>query len=69
MASPPATGTDEPLHRALGLTDDEADAIAGILGREPNGLELAMYSVMWSEHCSYKSTRCTCGACPPRPRT
>jgi phosphoribosylformylglycinamidine synthase subunit PurL len=57
MASPPATGTDEPLHRALGLTDDEADAIAGILGREPNGLELAMYSVMWSEHCSYKSTR------------
>lgn len=47
----------EPIHRALGLTDDEADQIVGILGREPNHLELAMYSVMWSEHCSYKSSR------------
>ena len=45
------------LHRALGLTDDEADQIATILGREPNPLELAMYAVMWSEHCSYKSSR------------
>lgn len=48
---------DEPLHRALGLTDSEAADIADILGREPNHLELAMYSVMWSEHCSYKSSR------------
>ncbi len=47
----------EPLHRALGLTDDEAVKIDEILGREANGLELAMYSVMWSEHCSYKSSR------------
>jgi len=47
----------EQVHRALGLTDDEADRIAEILGREPNHLELAMYSVMWSEHCSYKSSR------------
>ncbi|HEY8527389.1 MAG TPA: phosphoribosylformylglycinamidine synthase subunit PurL [Acidimicrobiales bacterium] len=47
----------EPIHRALGLTDDEASAIARILGREPNHLELAMYAVMWSEHCSYKSSR------------
>ena len=45
------------LHRALGLTDDEAAQIATILGREPNPLELAMYAVMWSEHCSYKSSR------------
>ncbi len=45
------------VHRALGLTDDEANTIASILGRHPNGLELAMYSVMWSEHCSYKSSR------------
>ncbi|MGH9103753.1 MAG: phosphoribosylformylglycinamidine synthase subunit PurL [Acidimicrobiales bacterium] len=44
-------------HRALGLTDDEAAAIAAALGREPNPLELAMYAVMWSEHCSYKSSR------------
>jgi len=47
----------EPLHRALGLTDDEARDIEGLLGRAPNHLELAMYSVMWSEHCSYKSSR------------
>ena len=44
-------------HRALGLTDDELDRIVAILGRQPNDLELAMYSVMWSEHCSYKSSR------------
>ena len=49
--------TDEPTHRALGLTDDEFDQIRARLGREPNHLELAMYSVMWSEHCSYKSSR------------
>ena len=47
----------DPIHRALGLTDDEAGAIERILGREPNHLELAMYAVMWSEHCSYKSSR------------
>src|SRR4051794_20494328 len=47
----------EPLHRALGLTDDEAAEIARILEREPNQLELAMFDVMWSEHCSYKSSR------------
>jgi len=43
--------------RALGLTDEETSAITGILGRPPNHLELAMYAVMWSEHCSYKSSR------------
>ena len=43
--------------RALGLTDEETTAIIGILGRPPNHLELAMYAVMWSEHCSYKSSR------------
>jgi phosphoribosylformylglycinamidine synthase len=45
------------LHRALGLTDDELDAIRDRLGRDPNDLELAMFSVMWSEHCSYKSSK------------
>ncbi len=49
--------TTEPLHRALGLTDDEFEKIESILGRTPNELELSMYSVMWSEHCSYKSSR------------
>jgi phosphoribosylformylglycinamidine synthase len=48
---------EQSVHRALGLTDDEAAAIEAILGRPPNHLELAMYAVMWSEHCSYKSSR------------
>src|SRR2546423_2587089 len=47
----------ETVHRTLGLTDDELDRIIAILGRRPNHLELAMYAVMWSEHCSYKSSR------------
>lgn len=52
------TAPDGPsIHQALGLTDTEAADIADILGREPNHLELAMYAVMWSEHCSYKSSR------------
>jgi phosphoribosylformylglycinamidine synthase len=46
-----------PIHIALGLTDSELADIVEILGREPNRLELSMYSVMWSEHCSYKSSR------------
>ena len=46
-----------PLHRQLGLTDDEHERIVATLGREPNRNELAMYSVMWSEHCSYKSSK------------
>src|SRR3984957_2348455 len=54
---PAAAAADEPLHRALGLTDDEFDAVGKILGRAPNHLELALYAVMWSEHCSYKSSR------------
>ncbi|MDQ3753044.1 MAG: phosphoribosylformylglycinamidine synthase subunit PurL [Actinomycetota bacterium] len=45
------------LHRELGLTDDELDGIRQILEREPTFTELAMFSVMWSEHCSYKSSR------------
>ena len=48
---------DVPLHRRLGLTDDELGAITAKLRRAPNDLELAMFSVMWSEHCSYKSSR------------
>jgi phosphoribosylformylglycinamidine synthase II len=48
---------DPALHRALGLTDEELEAIVERLGRQPNELELAMFSVMWSEHCSYKSSR------------
>jgi phosphoribosylformylglycinamidine (FGAM) synthase-like enzyme len=47
----------EPLHRALGLSDPELEDIRAVLGRDPNHLELALYAVMWSEHCSYKSSR------------
>jgi phosphoribosylformylglycinamidine synthase len=47
----------EPPHRLFGLTDEEYQRIEEILGRAPNRPELAMYSVMWSEHCSYKSSR------------
>ncbi|MGH9165610.1 MAG: phosphoribosylformylglycinamidine synthase subunit PurL [Acidimicrobiales bacterium] len=52
------------ISRALGLTDDETEVIERILGRCPNHLELAMYSVMWSEHCSYKSSRIHLGRLP-----
>ncbi|MCV0021857.1 phosphoribosylformylglycinamidine synthase II, partial [Mobiluncus curtisii] len=49
---------DEPQdYRALGLKDDEYAHIKEILGRRPTAAELAMYSVMWSEHCSYKSSK------------
>ncbi|MGH9092621.1 MAG: AIR synthase-related protein, partial [Acidimicrobiales bacterium] len=58
--TPPA----EPLHRALGLTDDELARVEGVLGRPPNHLELALYAVMWSEHCSYKSSRVHLGRLP-----
>ncbi len=56
-SSPVAISTNVPLHRALGVTDLELDAIRDRLGRDPNDLELAMFSVMWSEHCSYKSSK------------
>jgi len=52
-----AVPTAVALHVALGLTDEELDAIRDRLGRAPNDLELAMFSVMWSEHCSYKSSK------------
>lgn len=47
----------EQPYGALGLKPDEYDRIREILGRRPTSGELAMYSVMWSEHCSYKSSK------------
>jgi phosphoribosylformylglycinamidine synthase II len=44
-------------HRELGLTDGEYDLIVAKLGREPNEVELAVFSLMWSEHCGYKHSR------------
>src|SRR3954463_13996988 len=42
---------------ALGLTADEYHLVCDKLGREPNHVELAMFSLMWSEHCSYKHSK------------
>ncbi|MDU0349526.1 phosphoribosylformylglycinamidine synthase subunit PurL [Actinomyces sp. MRS3W] len=52
-----ATPDQEMPYRELGLKDDEYASIKDILGRRPTAAELAMYSVMWSEHCSYKSSK------------
>jgi phosphoribosylformylglycinamidine synthase II len=55
---PPGVPRTPPaLHRQLGLTDEEYERILAVLGREPSQAELAMYSLMWSEHCSYKSSK------------
>jgi phosphoribosylformylglycinamidine (FGAM) synthase-like enzyme len=43
-------------YERVGLTSGEYDRIVEILGREPNELELNLYGVMWSEHCSYKNS-------------
>ncbi|MDQ3940282.1 MAG: AIR synthase-related protein, partial [Actinomycetota bacterium] len=45
---------EQPLHRALGLKDGEFDRICDLLEREPNHFELAVFSLLWSEHCGYK---------------
>ncbi len=52
-----ATPEKEQPYAALGLKPDEYARIKEILGRRPTSGELAMYSVMWSEHCSYKSSK------------
>jgi phosphoribosylformylglycinamidine synthase subunit PurL len=51
-------------HRALGLTDAEYERIVEQLGRDPNGVELAMFSLMWSEHCAYKHSKKLLGQLP-----
>ncbi len=51
------TASPSSRHRQLGLTDDEYELIIERLGREPNDVELAMLSLMWSEHCAYKHSR------------
>jgi phosphoribosylformylglycinamidine synthase subunit PurL len=44
-------------HRELGLTDAEYDRIVDHMEREPNEVELAVFSLMWSEHCAYKHSK------------
>ncbi|MEA2348794.1 MAG: phosphoribosylformylglycinamidine synthase subunit PurL [Thermoleophilaceae bacterium] len=55
-------------HRELGLTDYEYELICERIGREPNGLELAVFSLMWSEHCAYKHSKKLLGSLPTEGR-
>ncbi|MBO8171698.1 MAG: phosphoribosylformylglycinamidine synthase subunit PurL [Bacillaceae bacterium] len=48
---------EQKLYREMGLTDQEYDMIVNLIGRRPNYTETGLYSVMWSEHCSYKHSR------------
>lgn len=57
VADAQANSDIEQPYAELGLKDDEYARIKEILGRRPTDAELAMYSVMWSEHCSYKSSK------------
>ena len=57
VAAAAASPDREQPYAALGLTDGEYARIQSILHRRPTDAELAIYSVMWSEHCSYKSSR------------
>ena len=52
-----STPGEQQPYAELGLKDDEYQRIHDILGRRPTDAELTMYSVMWSEHCSYKSSK------------
>ncbi len=60
-SSPPSAPAP---HRELGLTDAEYELIVAKLAREPNGVELAMFSLMWSEHCAYKHSKKLLGRLP-----
>ena len=51
------SAVSESRHRELGLTDFEYERITELLGRDPNDVELAMISLLWSEHCAYKHSR------------
>lgn len=48
---------EERLYASMGLTDDEYALVVSLLGRDPNYTEIGLFSVMWSEHCSYKNSK------------
>lgn len=48
---------EQKLYKQMGVTDSEYDLICGFLGRKPNYVEIGVFSVMWSEHCSYKNSK------------
>jgi phosphoribosylformylglycinamidine synthase len=60
MSAAPKTTAE--LAAEFGLKPDEYTLILERLGREPNPVELGVFSVMWSEHCSYKSSRSSCAS-------
>ncbi|UFT99911.1 phosphoribosylformylglycinamidine synthase subunit PurL [Radiobacillus kanasensis] len=53
----PETIEAEKIYKEMGLTDSEYESIKRILGRRPNFTETGIFSVMWSEHCSYKTSK------------
>ena len=55
--APPDTTVNESLARSFGLSAEEYGRVLSIMGRTPSFTELGVFSVMWSEHCSYKSSR------------
>ncbi|MEP7210481.1 MAG: phosphoribosylformylglycinamidine synthase II, partial [Alphaproteobacteria bacterium] len=57
---------DAAAGKSHGLKPEEYDLIVTRLGRQPNLVELGIFSVMWSEHCSYKSTRRHLGKFPTK---
>ncbi|MFQ5763372.1 MAG: phosphoribosylformylglycinamidine synthase II, partial [Rhodospirillales bacterium] len=56
-AAEPAPAITPETVASHGLSEDEYQNVLAILGREPNVTELGIFSVMWSEHCSYKSSK------------
>ncbi len=48
---------EQQIYRQFGVTDSEYEQICGFLGRKPNYVEIGVFSVMWSEHCSYKNSK------------
>lgn len=48
---------EQKIYKQMGVTDNEYDLICGFLGRKPNYVEIGVFSVMWSEHCSYKNSK------------
>lgn len=55
---------EQELYKEMGLTDAEYDKVVSILGRQPNYTEIGIFSVMWSEHCSYKHSKPFLGQFP-----
>src|SRR5699024_8229280 len=53
----PQTSEEQEIYKEMGLNDKEYRKIKELIGRQPNYTETGIYSVMWSEHCSYKTSR------------